>query len=690
VYAVGLVALALLYWAAAQLGFTLAFSVRQVSPVWPPAGIAVAALVRFGLRFWPGVTLGALVANLGTGAPAATAMGIAAGNTLEALAAAALLRVAGFQDTLERARDVLALGMAALFSSAIAASVGVASLAAAGLIPATESALATWVVWWVGDVVGVLTVAPLVLAPRAHPGPRRGGRLGEAIALCAMLALVGCFVFIRLSPAAGHASELEYLVFPILIWAALRFGARQVAMLVAAVTVLAIVGTVNDRGPFAIGSLTTRLVLLQLFVGVVAVTALALAALVNERRKAEAERDRLLGQERASRAESEVAYGEAQRANAAKDEFLAVLSHELRTPLTPILGWTRLLREADLDPDTRERALEAIDRNARVQVRLVEDLLDVSRIVAGKMTFEHRLVDLGAVADAAHDAVREAAEARSLLVQVAAPKTPALVWGDAERLQQAVVNLLANALKFTPKNGQIRITVHAEGDVHRLTVQDSGEGIAPAFLPRMFVPFTQSDTGTTRTHAGLGLGLAIVRHIVQHHGGSVSAASGGRGHGTTVTVTLPRAEPVASEAVPPAHPRLREARLAGVNILVVDDEPDARELLSMMLRAAGADVRTAPDVDGALQALARRPADILVSDLAMPGRDGLDLIRAVRAAASKTGPRAVLLTAYAGAEERRRAVAAGYDLHVAKPVPPDELVTLLADLARRGAPPAQS
>ena len=658
--AAGLVLLAAVYWAGAAVGFTVADSVRQVSPLWPPTGIALAALVRFGPRVWPGIAAGAFLANLTSGEPPWTALAVAAGNTLEALAGRRLLRHLRFDARVERMRDVYALIVTAVTATTISATVGVFSLRQSGLIPPSATLGATWLVWWVGDAMGALMVTPLLLtlADRRAPWPK--ARAGEAVLLLLLLAGLGLASLASAPSATGGAvASLEYLVFPVIIWAALRFGQREVMLAVLVVSTLAIAGAVHDRGPFLSDSLTRRLVLLQLFMAVVTTTALALGALVTERRHA---------------------YEEARRANAAKDEFLAVLSHELRTPLTPILGWIRLLREGQLDAPTITRALEVIERNTRIQVRLVEDLLDASRIVSGKMVFERHLVDLMRIVAAAQETVREAAASKGIVISLAAPGEPVLAWGDPERLQQAVTNVLANAVKFTPKDGRIQVAAAAGATDIVVTVADTGRGIDAAFLRRMFAPFTQADTGTTRSHGGLGLGLSIAGYILQQHQGRVSAASPGIGHGTTVTLTLPRAHTAAAPAPAAAAPD-RGGALAGLKVLAVDDDADACEVVRVVLTGAGAEVRTAGGSEAALAVLAHWEPDMLVSDLAMPGGDGLELLHLIRRRDPQgQNLRSVLLTAYAGEDERRRALAAGYDVHLAKPVSPSDLVAALVAL----------
>jgi signal transduction histidine kinase/ActR/RegA family two-component response regulator len=655
----GLAALAAVYWAAAQLGFSLAFTVRQVSTVWPPTGIALAALVRFGPRCWPGVAAGAFLANLTSGELAWTAAGVAVGNTLEAVVGARLLARLGFDPAVERVRDVLALVVTAAVATPISATIGVASLSASGLIPPGAGPLATWIIWWVGDAMGALLVTPLLLTLAAPPRTP-SVRGWEPLALMAAVVGVAAPLFLRAAPEGSAAPPLEYLVFPLVIWAALSFGPREVIVSVALISAFAISGAIRGRGPFATGDLDTRLTLLQAFLAILIVTGLAMGALVTERRRA---------------------YEQMRRANATKDEFLAVLSHELRTPLTPILGWTRLLRDGELDDANRAHALAVIERNTRLQVRLVEDLLDASRIVSGKMTFERALLDVGRLVAAAHDVVREAAATRSVLLGLELPVAPALVWGDAQRLQQAVVNVLGNAIKFTPEGGRADVRVRARGREVTVTVTDTGEGVDPSFLPSMFTAFTQFDTGTTRFHGGLGLGLSIVRYILERHGGSVSAASEGQGHGTTVTLRLLAAE-AATASAPDGSAAPLAGCLADVRVLVVDDDADARELMSEILRFSGAVVRAAAGPEEALVTIDAWAPDLLVSDLAMPGGDGLGLLAAARAMLEPRGRRlpALMLSAHAGSEERRRALEAGYDAHLAKPVPPAELLSTLAAL----------
>jgi PAS domain S-box-containing protein len=394
---------------------------------------------------------------------------------------------------------------------------------------------------------------------------------------------------------------------------------------------------------------------------------------ITDRRRAEEERALLLAREHAARTKAE-------EASRLKDEFLATLSHELRTPLTSITGWVRMLRQGTLDGPSTEHALEVVDRNANALTRLVEDILDISSITMGRFRLESAPVELPAIVQAAVDAVRHAAAAKAIRLSVAIDRAVRPVLGDAGRLQQVVWNLLSNAVKFTPHGGQVDVAVAPSGSHTEIRVRDTGEGIAPEFVPRLFDRFSQQDASTTRRHGGLGMGLAIVRHLVDLHGGTVRAESAGPGHGATFTVRLPQ--------LPGAPAGIADERetapgvLRGIRILAVEDEADTRDLIAAILRQAGADVAVASSAEEALAALTTAPPDIVLCDVAMPGRDGYDLLRDAK---SRPGPEIpfVALTAHAQEGDRRRAIAEGFALHVAKPVDPAELVEVVRAMSRR-------
>ena len=369
-------------------------------------------------------------------------------------------------------------------------------------------------------------------------------------------------------------------------------------------------------------------------------------------------------------------------ANRAKEDFLATLSHELRTPLNAMLGWTRLVRMGKLDASANERALETIERNAHIQEQLIADILDVSRIVTGRLRLELRPIELTPVVDAALDAVRPAAAAKA--IQLAEhTEFEGAVLGDPDRLQQVVWNLLVNAIKFTPAGGRVEIRIARSGPSAVLTVSDSGEGIRPELLPFVFDRFTQGDSTVTRPHGGLGLGLSIVRHIVELHGGKVQALSDGQGSGATFTVQLPvRA---IKQAVVVSGDEPHDQSLNGVKVLVVDDDADAREVVSLALAQCGAKTAAVGSAREAMRILPEFKPDVLVSDIGMPGEDGNDFIRRLRSLGATTiaDIPAVALTGYADQEDQDRALTAGFQKFVPKPVEVDELAAVVRLLAER-------
>jgi signal transduction histidine kinase/DNA-binding response OmpR family regulator len=376
---------------------------------------------------------------------------------------------------------------------------------------------------------------------------------------------------------------------------------------------------------------------------------------------------------------------QAQEANRLKDQFLATLSHELRTPLQAILTWSRVLREAPGDRTTQARGLEVIERSARSQHRLIEDLLDVSRIISGKLALERVPLSLRTVADAAVEDARPAARDKEVAIVTRYDADPTIE-GDATRLRQVMGNLLSNAIKFTPREGRVEVRIAADDATATVAIVDTGCGIDPAFLPQLFERFRQADSSTTRRHGGLGIGLSVVRNLVELHGGSVHADSEGEGRGATFSVRLPLASAssvVAAEPARVARPARSRATLSGVRILLVEDDDDTRECLVLALEEQGAVVRHAASVAEALARLAEETPDALVSDLGMPGEDGYSLIRQVRAKGDARIP-ALALSAYVRPEERTRALLAGFDLHIGKPVEPSDLAAAVRSLVSRG------
>jgi PAS domain S-box-containing protein len=423
-----------------------------------------------------------------------------------------------------------------------------------------------------------------------------------------------------------------------------------------------------------------------LIVGIAAQAALAIdnARLYSDLKRAANERSQLLDAERVARSVAE-------RASVMKDEFLANLSHELRTPLNAIYGWSQLLMAGNMPEEDRREGYAAIHRNAKTQTQLIEDLLDMNRIIAGKVRLDVQPVDLANIIDAAVDSVRPAAEAKQIRLRKVLDPRAGPVSGDPTRLQQIVWNLLSNAIKFTPKEGKVDVLLERVNSHVEITVTDSGMGINPEFLPIVFERFRQADASTTRVHGGLGLGLSIVKNLVELHGGIVEVQSAGEGKGATFTVKLPLA-PVrdAANREHPTTPNIDVAKsgelgLAGVKVLVVDDEPDARNLIQQVLQRCHAEVTTAESSDQAISLLRRHRPDVIVSDIGMPNKDGYQFIREVRALSATEGGKtpAIALTAYARSEDRTRAMLAGFQVHISKPIEPTELIATVGNVAGR-------
>lgn len=415
----------------------------------------------------------------------------------------------------------------------------------------------------------------------------------------------------------------------------------------------------------------------------------ALSQEILERKKLQLQRDELLLSEKAARHDAE-------RNSRMKDEFLSTLSHELRTPLNAIMGWCQILK-GDRDVESLDQGLEVIERNAYVQKQLIEDLLDMSRIISGKVRLDVQMVDLPLIIEAAIQTVQPAADGRNIRLQSTLDRMTNPVKGDPGRLQQIVWNLLSNAIKFTPKGGRVQVFLERVNSHVEISISDTGEGIKPEFLPHVFDRFRQADESTTRRHGGLGLGLSIVKQLTELHGGSVRAKSPGPGQGSTFIITLPvlvlHGEPEGQPKVSPRHPAqggenydlCDSVSLKGVSVLIVDDEPDARELVQRFLERCEANVLVAGSASEALKAVTEHRPHVIISDIGMPGTDGYELMRMVRSLPKDQGGRtpALALTAFARAEDRTRAMHAGFNLHLSKPIDGRELVAIVGSLSGR-------
>ncbi|MBI2816958.1 MAG: response regulator [Acidobacteria bacterium] len=408
---------------------------------------------------------------------------------------------------------------------------------------------------------------------------------------------------------------------------------------------------------------------------------------ITNRKRAEQERAILLKN-------AEEARREAEKANQLKDQFLATLSHELRSPLSAITGWAHMLRSGMLDEAKQAKALDIIHRNAMVQTQLISDILDVSRISSGKLHLELKPVDFPALVKAALDDVRPSAEAKNIQIDAVVPNDIECTYGDPARLQQVIWNLLSNAVKFAPDNGHVQVSLQKIGSKLELTVQDDGSGILPEFLPHVFEPFRQADSSSTRAHQGLGLGLAIVQHLLQMHGGSIEAMNRTDRSGALFKATIPMYMP--EQLIGNGSDEQNDlpvitgspAEFKGTRILIVDDHADVREIVSILLERSGAEVTLAASASEALKLIKRHSPDIVIADIEMPGEDGYSLIRKIRSLAPSKGGQtlAIALSAYASSQDRTRALEAGFQLHLAKPIQPQELITSVVSLLHRHRP----
>ncbi len=698
-------AVAVVYLGAAKLGLSMAFLAEQVSPVWPATGIALAAVLLLGPRVWPGIAAGALIANATAHEPLAVAAGIAAGNTVEALLGAWLLRrVGAFRTALAGVREALGLTLAALASTALCATIGVGSLCLGGVEPWSRFE-ALWQVWWLGDAMGALVMAPLLLSwlgSERSPWPLH--RAGELAAVAVAAMVVCALIFTRpVGLGTVPGPTLEYGLFPFLVWAALRAGARGASLVTFATSTVAIVSTLAGTGPFAARPLHDSLVLLQTYLGVVALTGLFLAAAIAERDRAEGGRaaaarqaEERLRSEAAFRRRTEEELRESElelrrraealaEADRRKDEFLAMLGHELRNPLGAVSNALAVLRAGD-EATSGRAMLDVIQRQVHHLGRLVGDLLEVSRITRGEISLRKEALDLRAVVVRAMETAQPWIDERGHRLTVERPPQALTLEGDPMRLEQVFANLLHNAAKYTKPGGSIVVVVDREGESALVRVRDDGIGIPADLLPRVFELFTQGDRSLDRARGGLGIGLTLVQRIVELHEGSVEARSDGIGRGCEMVVRLPlplRAAASRPSAVPVEA--TGEGKWDRLRVLIVEDQADAAASLAELLQLWGYAVEVAPDGAAACAAAAVRCPDVVLLDIGLPGLDGYAVAGRLRRLAGCGDALIVALSGYGGEEELQRSRAAGIDHHLVKPLDVDALDRLLARAGRVGA-----
>jgi len=767
-----LAALAVAYVLTGKLGLLFASVHASATAVWPPTGIALAALLILGVRMWPAVAVGAFLVNVTTAGTVLTSLGIALGNTLEAVIGAWLVgRLAGGRAAFERPRGIFAFAAAVVPGAAVAATVGVASLVLAGYAPRADAA-AIWITWALGDITGALIVAPLlVLWTADHRSLALRAEPIEAVALLLGVVGVALIVFGGLAPAAWRHYPLSFLAIPPLLWAAVRFGRREAATAVVVLMAIAVGGTMRGFGPFAALPPTHALLVLQSFVATMALMTLVVAALVRSREREHSllqaiidripvmitmyeantrvlrlnrEFERLTGwsteaargvdlmarcypdpayraeiraymdsvregwrdvvmttrdgqvletswsniqlpddtrigigldvtERRRTEADRERARADAEEASRIKDEFFAMLGHELRNPLGAITTALHVIDTGAPDDERSVQAREIVARQVRHLVRLVDDLLDVTRLATGKITLGRSPVDLAAVARRVVAGLAATMPTRHLRCEA-----DGSVWIEADetRLEQILNNLLGNAVKFTPAGGRVTVAAAVRDGLAELSVADTGAGIAADLLPRIFELFVQGQTGLHRPATGLGIGLTLVKRLVDLHGGRIEAASEGPGRGSVFTVRFPlRPAPRDAADADPAPGGARVRR----RVLIVEDNDDARDMLRHLLERTGHEVHEAADgLTGLDRALALRP-DAAVIDIGLPGLDGYEVARRVRAA-GRAGMLLIAVTGYGQAGDRQRSGEAGFDAHLTKPVDPLALETLLVNL----------
>lgn len=542
--ALQIVIVALSYVTAARIGLSLDTVGGFATLVWPASGIALAALLLGGFRLWPAVAIGAFIANYLTGAPPFAAVGIALGNTCEALAGAYLLRkLPGFRCQLDRVRDVLAMIiLAAGLSTLVSATIGVTTLLTFDLIPPAGYS-ETWKAWWLGDSIGDLLAAPLILVWAEYKPRIRIRRFGESLALALAIFAIGFMVFGANSSGYGASTGREYMLFPPLIWAALRFGTRGAVTSSALVTVIAVFYTAMGRGPFAQGELHGNLLALQTFAGISGATFLVLGASIEERRRGAKDLN----------AAREIA----ESANRAKAGFLAVISHELRTPLNAIMGYVELLiLEIDGPLNAGQRGiLERIRQSQRHLLSLIEDVLGFAQVEAGRLSFTLQPVRVRDAIASIEPIIEQESKKKQLTLSIVEAPLELAVRADPDKLRQVLLNLVTNSIKFTPPNGSVSIFAERERGRVKIDVKDTGIGISAKNLGHVFDPFFQVDQGGTRKFPGVGLGLSIVRDVVLAMEGDVEIESE-PGKGTTVSVILPSADASQSAEFPDVKQRL--------------------------------------------------------------------------------------------------------------------------------------
>jgi signal transduction histidine kinase len=643
--------LAVIYLIAGKLGLMLASLHASASPVWPPAGIALAALLLLGYRAWPAIFVGAFLVNVTTAGNFATSFAIAIGNTLEALAGAWLVnRFAGGRNIFERPQGVFKFALAAAISTVISPAFGVTSLALTGFADWANYG-AIWLTWWLGDATGDLVFTPLVLlwsvASKRRWNKREAAEVG---ALLLLLVLLSGIVFGGWLEISARSYPIAFICGPVVIWTAFRFTQRETATGLFILSAIAVWGTLRGFGPFLRETENQSLLALQSWIAVLTITAMALSAGMAERRRIEEE----LQQQKSV----------VETANRTKDHFLAMLSHELRTPLTPVISALESLEIEPAQKDDTKSALAMIRRNIELETQLIDDLLDFTRIARDKMQLRFAPVDAHLAISNVVEICRAEAESKKIRVRLNLRANTHHVAADAAKFQQIVWNLLKNAVKFTPDDGEIAISSsNPSPEVLTISVCDTGIGMDPQVMQRIFDPFEQGNRSFERRFGGLGLGLAISKSLAQAQGGTLTVQSDGRDRGSTFILSMQTLSPAEVATVP--RKISSEASQQGLKILLVDDHQDTCAALEKLLVRRGHLVAATHNVRSAMEAAMRNKFDLLISDIALPDGSGMDLMMQLRAVSNVPG---IAISGFGSNGDIERSLQAGFSEHLIKPI----------------------
>jgi signal transduction histidine kinase len=648
-------ALALIYFIAGKLALRLAFLHASASPVWPPAGIALAALLVLGFRVWPAIFVGAFLVNLTTLGNILTSLGIASGNTLEALCGAWLVnRFAGGARVFGRPQDVFKFALAALVSTTVSPTFGVSSLAVGGFAQ-WSSYWPIWLTWWLGDASGVLVIAPLLLLWGVPATQRTWNRkqVLEVSVLLLLLVVLAETVFGGWLPISARNYPISFICGPIVIWTAFRFTPRETATGIFILSAIAIWGTLHGFGPFILQSENQSLLMLQSWTAALTITAMAIAAAITESNRTQV----ALEQQKDA----------VEAANRTKDNFLAMLSHELRTPLTPVMAALDTLEADGSRSSGAKNSLAMIRRNVELESQLIDDLLDLTRIAKDKLQLRFGPLDSHEVINNVVEICRPQAQARNLTLQLNLRAGTHHVLGDAAKYQQIVWNLLKNAVKFTAENGEITISSsNPEPQLLAIAVHDTGIGIEPEVMHRIFDPFEQGERAFQRRYGGLGLGLAISKSLAQAHGGTLIARSEGHDRGSTFILTM-KTVPAPPRIVKLTSP-VPESR--PLRILLVDDHQDTCVALERLLVRRGHLVAAAHNVRSAMETAARNSFDLLISDIALPDGTGTELMTYLHAISRIPG---IAISGFGMNGDIEKSLDAGFAEHLIKPVKMENL-----------------